>query len=129
MSRSNEAFDLVSNLAMAGIAAAILIRPRHVSQVVNSPIIPRAWDCRGSRCGPTSASCTSTMPADELRHLIARYSPARRAERRQVARSAGRRLNGSAAMLALSVLADSAVEHYRGSFQTAPCIHRSRPQL
>jgi hypothetical protein len=32
-------------------------------------------------------------------------------------RTTGRRLNGSAAMLAFSVLADSAVEHYRGSFQ------------
>ena len=32
-------------------------------------------------------------------------------------RTTGRKLNGSAALLAFSVLADSAVEHYRGSFQ------------
>jgi hypothetical protein len=32
-------------------------------------------------------------------------------------RTVGRRLNGSAALLAFSVLADSAVEHYRGSFE------------
>ena len=118
MNRSNEAFDLVSNLAVAGIAAAILIRPRHVSHVVNSPAIPRAWALsRIAARALLARPAPPPTPADELRHLIARYSPARRAERRQLARSAGRRLNGSAAMLALSVLADSAVEHYRGSFQ------------
>lgn len=118
MNRSDEAFDLVSNLAMAGIAAAILIRPRHVYRVVNSPAIPRVLEL--SRLAtrellPRPAPPSS--PADELRHLIARYTPARRAQRQKLARNAGRRLNGSAAMLALSVLADSAVEHYRGSFQ------------
>ena len=118
MNRSNEAFDLVSNLAVAGIAAAILIRPRHVSHVVNSPVIPRAWALsRIAARALLPRPAPPPSPAEELRHLIARYSPARRAERRQLARSAGRRLNGSAAMLALSVLADSAVEHYRGSFQ------------
>src|SRR6201986_1254511 len=41
--------------------------------------------------------------------------PGRR--RARIARAAGRRLNLSAAILALSVLADSGVEHYRGSFR------------
>jgi hypothetical protein len=50
----------------------------------------------------------------ELARLIAKYAPSRR---RELSRSTGRRINGSAAMLALSVLADSAVEHYRGSFE------------
>jgi hypothetical protein len=36
---------------------------------------------------------------------------------KQINRSAGRRLNASVVMLAFSVLADSAVEHYRGSFE------------
>ena len=116
MNRRNEALDWVSNLAVAGIAAAILIRPRHVSHLVNSPVIPRAWALsRIAARALLPRHAPPPSPADELRHLIA--SPARRAERRQLARSAGRRLNGSAAMLALSVLADSAVEHYRGSFQ------------
>ena len=76
MSRSNEAFDLVSNLAMAGIAAAILIRPRHVSQLANSPIIPRVWDLsRIAMRRPLPRPAPSPSPADELRHLIARYSP------------------------------------------------------
>jgi hypothetical protein len=39
------------------------------------------------------------------------------ARRREVANAAGRQLNLSAAILALSVLADSGLEHYRGSFR------------
>jgi hypothetical protein len=46
-----------------------------------------------------------------LARLIAGFA------RPQVTQAAGRKLNGSAALLAFSVLADSAVEHYRGSFQ------------
>jgi hypothetical protein len=41
----------------------------------------------------------------------------RRNRRIEVANDAGRQLNLSAAILALSVLADSGVEHYRGSFR------------
>jgi len=48
--------------------------------------------------------------------LIAKAAPPAQRRRRDLARTAGRRINGSAAMLAASVLADSAVEHYRGSF-------------
>lgn len=47
-----------------------------------------------------------------------RRAPAVNADRRvAVANASGRQLNLSAAILALSVLADSGVEHYRGSFQ------------
>ena len=53
--------------------------------------------------------------ASALSRLVTRYSlPAPPGDD---TRTAGRRLNGSAAVLAFSVLADSAVEHYRGSFQ------------
>lgn len=43
-----------------------------------------------------------------------------KSQRRQVAKEpvgSGRQLNGAAALLAFSVLADSALEHYRGNFQ------------
>ena len=118
MNRSGETFDLVSNMALAGIAAALLIRPRHVASVVNSPVIPRVWELsRLATRGLLPRPAPPPSPTDELRHLIARHSPVRRSRRQELTRSAGRRLNGSAAILALSVLADSAVEHYRGSFQ------------
>jgi hypothetical protein len=55
--------------------------------------------------------------SQELRKLIARLPLAYGSSHRNVTRNAARRLNGSAAMLAASVLADSAVEHYRGSFE------------
>ncbi len=42
---------------------------------------------------------------------------ARLAEQEEIANRAGRQLNLSAAILATSVLADSGLEHYRGSFQ------------
>ena len=50
-------------------------------------------------------------------HLVKRNVPSSRLARSTLPRTAGRQLNASAAILALSVLADSAVEHYRGSFQ------------
>lgn len=43
--------------------------------------------------------------------------PPRRAVRADHIVSAARKLNGAAAVLALSVLADSGIEHYRGSFR------------
>jgi hypothetical protein len=45
-----------------------------------------------------------------------------RDKKREVANRAGRQLNLSAAILAFSVLADSGVEHYRGSFQNRAMV-------
>jgi hypothetical protein len=100
VSRGSVKVDLIGSLALAAVAAAILMRPRHVPATSRSsvllatlrrkqhdgqrPLRPMSWH-------PVAAAAT--------------------------AQSAGRRLNGSAAMLAFSVLADSAVEHYRGSFE------------
>jgi hypothetical protein len=117
--RESEAtFDLVSNLALAGAAAIMLLRPHHVSRLMNSPVVPRALALSQAA---TRALLPPAAPrrsaASRARHLIGRYSPARRTEHQKLVRTVGRRLNGSAAMLALSVLADSAVEHYRGSFE------------
>ena len=117
--REREAtFYLVSNLALVGAAALMLVRPHHVSRLMNSPLVPKA-------SALSQASTRALLPpapprpsaANRARHRIARYSPARRTENQKLLRTAGRRLNASAAMLAFSVLADSAVEHYRGSFE------------
>ena len=105
---------MVSNSALAGAAALMLIKPGHVPRLVNSPVIPRALTV-GRALLPATEPQRS--PADGPWRLIGRYSLARRMEKQKLQRTAGRRLNGSAAMLALSVLADSAVEHYRGSFE------------
>src|SRR5579862_6877739 len=99
--QADAALDLISKLALAGAAAVILVRPHHVSRIAGSPIVPKARD----------------LTRTAVRRLADRYSPSGRARQQELTRTAGRRLNGSAAMLALSVLADSAVEHYRGSFQ------------
>ncbi len=118
MSRAEATLGLLSNLAMAGAAAVILVRPHHVSRIAGSPIVPKARDLTRAavrRMLPRPAQPLSR--AEELRRLVDRYSPSGRARQQELTRTAGRRLNGSAAMLALSVLADSAVEHYRGSFE------------
>jgi hypothetical protein len=58
----------------------------------------------------------AAAPKKEQRHIAA--LPAKLLQPRAMPRldSASRQLNGAAALLALAALADSAVEHYRGSF-------------
>jgi hypothetical protein len=112
MRRAETALDVISGVALAGAAAVMLVRPRHVTAIARSPLVPATAPLtRGAACGLFRRLAPPPKPR-KLTHLISRYgtSPA-------VTQTAGRRLNGSAALLAFSVLADSAVEHYRGSFQ------------
>jgi hypothetical protein len=95
----------------------MLIRPHHVSRLTNSSVNPKALSQAAAHAWVRPPPTPLLRPAERLEPWIARYSPARRRANRKLARTAGRRLNASAAMLALSVLADSAVEHYRGSFE------------
>jgi hypothetical protein len=118
MSRADSGLDLVANLALAGAAALILVRPRHMSRIAASPLLPKTSALarttgRGllSRFVPPPVTRTQ-----KLTRLVMRLDPSRYLRAQELTRTAGRRLNGSAAMLAFSVLADSAVEHYRGSF-------------
>ncbi|MGB7020401.1 MAG: hypothetical protein WBD80_14545, partial [Xanthobacteraceae bacterium] len=120
MSRANAALDLIANLALAGAAAAIVVRPEVVARIASSPLLPKAAALtRGLMPAPAQPRplARAKQKADELAGLISRYRPQAQRRHQEITRSAGRRLNGSAAMLAFSVLADSAVEHYRGSFQ------------
>ena len=114
MSRNDPALNLVANLALAGAVSAMLVRPRHVAAVTHSPLLPAA--CRLTRFAARTAgrqiAAKRTERGPRLPHLIARLAPAS-----AVTHAAGRRLNSSAALLSFSVLADSALEHYRGSFQ------------
>jgi hypothetical protein len=115
MSRSDTALDLVSGLALAGAAAAMLVRPRHVTAIARSPLIPMTSRlASGASRGLLRRLAPPPRPrgARKLARLISGYGASR-----TVVQTAGRRLNGSAGLLAFSVLADSAVEHYRGSFQ------------
>lgn len=119
MSRAGTALDLISNLALAAAAAMLVVRPQTVSQV--APLARKAG--RLTRL-TTRRLASRAIPhrrqsrPQHLTNLIYRYSPTLRwQEQRDLKRAAARRLNGGAAMLALSVLADSAVEHYRGSFE------------
>ncbi len=106
MTHALAAGDLVAKGALMGAAALILIRPRHVSRSVASPMLQKP--IASPRGGGSGVARQPTR---------GRYSLQTLRQRQELRRSAGRCLNGSAAMLALSVLADSAVEHYRGSFQ------------
>jgi hypothetical protein len=120
MNRGGPNLDLLTGAALIGTAAMLLVRPRHLSRIASSPLVPltqgltiRAGRSLAGRLGPPPRS-----GSQHLVRLVAAYSPLRRwRDRSDLTRSAGRRLNASAAMLAFSVLADSAVEHYRGSFE------------
>jgi hypothetical protein len=120
MRRANPDIDLVTGLALLGTAAMLLVRPRHVSRIARSPLLPLTQQLT-IQAGRSLAGRLAPPPrsrSQQLGRLITAYSPLRRwRDRRALTRSAGRRLNGSAALLAFSVLADSAVEHYRGSFE------------
>jgi hypothetical protein len=120
MSRADPALHLIANLAGVGALAALLVRPRHVSQFAASPLVPRTKRLvrpTARRIVPRSLPQPRLSPVQELTRLISRYSEPERARRLELTRTAGRRLNASSAILALSVLTDSALEHYRGSFQ------------
>lgn len=117
MARLQSSLDLVSNLALAGAAATILIRPVLVARIARSSAAPttkRLARRAARRLRPPPAPPPS--PLQQLARLARDYSPTERRRRRELTKTAGRLLNGSAAMLAFSVLADSAIEHYRGSF-------------
>lgn len=121
MSITDTALDLAAEAALAGAAVLLLVRPRIVAQVARSPLLPKTRDIavgatrRLVSPGPPSLSWRATKTR-ELTRLIARYAPAQLRAAGELSKTAGRRLNGSSALLAFSVLADSAVEHYRGSF-------------
>jgi hypothetical protein len=141
VSRSDTALDLISATALAGSAAMMLIRPRTVTRVAAAakPVAPHTRELMRAairRLKPPAESAprlpafpriahllSSHMPGRDLQQsraltdLITAYTPQRRHGTQALSRAAGRRLNDSAAMLAFSVLTDSAVEHYRGSFQ------------
>jgi len=110
MSRPGTSLDLVSGLALAGAATLSVVRPRHVAAVAASPLVPFA-----ARLVRDNAA--RLLPERPRRRIRAPRLQRLRLWRWPITRQAGRRLNGSAAMLAFSVLADSAVEHYRGAFQ------------
>ena len=121
MRRADAALDFAANAALIGAAVLLVLRPRLVARAANSPLLPKARDLAvaGARAlvppaPPPLSWHVST--ARQLSRLIASYSPTRIATARALTKRAGRRLNGSSALLAFSVLADSAVEHYRGSF-------------
>ncbi len=117
MARLQSTLDIISDVALAGAAAAILVRPALALRVARSPAVPKTKQLarRAARqLWPPPAPPAS--PLQQLARLARRYSPTERRRRQDLTRSAGRRLNGSAATLAFAVLADSAIEHYRGSF-------------
>jgi hypothetical protein len=121
MRRSAAAIDLASNAALIGAAVLLVLRPRLVAHAANSQVLPKARDMAVAATRYLARPAPPPLPwhvgkARELSRLIARYSPARRATARHLSKRVGRRLNGSSALLAFSVLADSAIEHYRGSF-------------
>jgi hypothetical protein len=120
LSRSDTALDLIVSLSLAGAAAAILVRPRHASRIAASPRVLRTPEHTRNvarQLMPASTRAQHWLGAHELAGLISKYAPSRVPRRKEINHSAGRRLNAGVAMLAFSVLADSTVEHYRGSFE------------
>jgi hypothetical protein len=107
MSRRTSADDVIMNGALLGALVLTLLRQRDVARIAASPFVEK------------TIKSISTRPGSRQRiaQLPTRYSPRELRRRRELTRVASQKLNDCAAMLALSVLADSAVEHYRGSFQ------------
>ncbi len=106
----NSTQDIAIGLAVAGAAAAALLAPA---------ILPKQHD-RAARRTLSSRRARQLVPAKAARRLdraVARSAKYVSPKDGRIAQHAGRRLSGSASLLALSVLADSAVEHYRGSFE------------
>jgi hypothetical protein len=116
MARLQSTLDVLSNVALAGAAAAILLRPAVVARIASSPALPNARQMTRRAARRLRPPASPPTPLQQVARLAYRYSPVERRRRRELTKTAGRRLNGSAAMLAFSVLADSAIEHYRGSF-------------
>src|SRR5262249_46785380 len=117
MRRTTSADDLIMNGALLGALALTLLRPRHISRIAALPLVQKTISSVG---GPPRDTLLRPRPRNarqRIAQLAAHYSPIELRRRRKLRRAIGQRLNDSAAMLALSVLADSAVEHYRGSFQ------------
>ena len=119
--RADAVLDLASQAALIGAAVLLVLRPRLVAHAANSPLLPKTRDIALAAARYVAPPAPPPLPwhvskARALSRLIARYSPAGLVAARELTKKAGRRLNGSSALLAFSVLADSAVEHYRGSF-------------
>ena len=104
--------DLIMNGALLGAVVLTLVRPRVVARIAASPFVEKTINAISVRPGSPPPGARQ-----HIAQLAARYSPRELRRRRALTRAASQQLNDSAAMLALSVLADSAVEHYRGSFQ------------
>jgi hypothetical protein len=121
MRRADTALDVAANAALVGTAVLFVLRPRLVAHAARSPLLPKTRDIAVAAARYLAPRAPPRLPwhvskARELSRLVARYSPTRIGAAPELAKKAGRRLNGSSALLAFSVLADSAVEHYRGSF-------------
>ncbi len=121
MTRTNPALDLIVNAALAGAAVLLVARPRLIARAARSPLVPKTRDVAVvavRRLAPAAAAAPPwrVTKARQLARLVAKYAQARPGAARESAKKAGRRLSTSSALLAFSVLADSAVEHYRGSF-------------
>src|SRR5689334_16913307 len=117
MNRADAALDVAANAALIGAAVLLVLRPRLVARVANSPLLPKTRDLAVAATRALAPPAPPPLPwhvskARQLSRLIAKYSPTRFAAARELTKTAGRRLNGSSALLAFSVLADSAVEHY-----------------
>jgi hypothetical protein len=114
MSRHEPALGLIAGVAVAGAAAALLAgSKRAVTAIGRAPLVPtyrrRTESISRGLSRPPVLLRRESQPSRRSA-LVAHHAPS-------AAGAAGRRLNVSAALLASSVLADSAVEHYRGSFE------------
>ncbi len=131
MSARNGLLDPVANGALAATVLLMLLRPRRVSRLNGSRQLPQTGSASprlprlirsyttprrvnaGRRLLQLVATLAASLPVAALPGLARRRHPDLPASPR---RSAGHRLNDGAALLAFSVLGDSAVEHYRGTF-------------
>ena len=82
MSRADATLDLIANLALAGAAAAIVVRPEVVSRIASSPFLPKAVAltrsaARGLLPAPAAPRplARAKQKVDELARLISRYAP------------------------------------------------------
>jgi hypothetical protein len=83
MARLQSTLDVVANLALAGAAATILVRPALVVRAARSPMVPKTKELtrKAARRSNARPVPPPQSPIQELVRLADRYSPAERRRR------------------------------------------------
>lgn len=75
MSKADASLDLIAHLALAGAAAAMLVRPRHAAAVARSPLLPASYALARTATHALTRRLAPPQRAPRSRALIIRRAP------------------------------------------------------